>query len=76
MDLLYIIRNIVENSTQFVKCSNYYYENHICSKTNESKKVQLDYKLSCDTSDNIVKLGHCPDCKTCFYHKDFESKSL
>lgn len=76
MDLLEDIKNIVKNSTQFVECKNYYYENHECSKTNKNEKIELKYKISYDTSDNILKLGYCPHCKTCFYHKDFESYSL
>ncbi len=73
MDLLSIVKEL-ENSENFVETKNYYFENHLCG--NENKKVELEYTISNDKSDEIVRFGFCKDCNKCFYHKDFETKGF
>lgn len=60
---------------KFINTSNYYFENHNCTKTGNNIKVQLNFTLSNDIDDNILRFGICPECGICFYHKDFQSKS-
>lgn len=76
MDLLEDIKNILTDSQDFIESQSFYFVNHKCEKTGKTIKVQLDYKLSCDLNDSIVKFGQCSECKTCFYHKDFESRTF
>lgn len=76
MDLLTSLKNIMQNATDFEKSKNFYYESHICQKSGNNKKVDLNFKLSNDTTDKIMKLGICKDCGKVFYCYDFESKDI
>lgn len=73
MDLLSKLKE-VSQSSDFVETNNYYFQTHLCN--NEEVKVMLDYTLSNDKDDSILRLGICPHCGKCFYHKDFESKGF
>lgn len=73
MDLLSKLKE-VSKSTDFVETSNYYYQTHSCN--NNEVKVMLDFTLSNDRDDSILRFGICPHCGKCFYHKDFESKGF
>lgn len=59
---------------EFVKSDNYYFERHMCG--GEEKKVMLDYTLSAETTDKIIKFGICEGCGKVFYHNDHSSKSF
>lgn len=76
MDLLTSLKNIMENVADFEKSKNFYYENHICQKSGNNKKVDLSFKLSNDKTDKIMKFGICQDCKKVFYCYDFESTGI
>ncbi len=76
MELLDSLRDIMSNATGFEKSKNYYFENHICQKTGNNIKVNLDFKLSTENNDKIMKFGMCKHCKKVFYYYDFESHSL
>lgn len=76
MELLTSLKNIMENATDFEKSKNFYYENHICQKSGNNKKVELNFKLSNDNTDKIMKFGICQDCKKVFYYYDFESTGI
>lgn len=73
MELLSILKK-VSGSTEFVESGNYYYEHHQCK--DGDVKVMLDFTLSNDMDDSILRFGICPHCGKCFYHKDFESKGF
>lgn len=73
MDLLSILKE-TSNASDFVETSNYYFQNHSCN--NKEVKVMLDFTLSNDKDDSILRFGSCPQCGRCFYHKDFESKGF
>ncbi len=75
MDLLSKLKE-ASASKDFVESRNYYFHTHLCDKAEEDVKVMLDYTLSTDLSDDILRFGVCPHCGKCFYHKDFESKSF
>lgn len=76
MELLGSLKDCVQNAIYYKKSKNFYFEYHICEKTGNNKKVNLDFKLSTEKSDQIMKFGMCPECKTVFYYYDFESKSI
>lgn len=73
MDLLSKIKEAAQAS-DFVETKNYYFQTHLCN--NDEVKVMLDYTLSNDKDDSILRLGICPHCGKCFYHKDFQSKGF
>lgn len=75
MDLLSILKE-ASDSKEFKESKNYYFEKHNCHKKGEEVKVMLDYTLSTDLSDEILRFGKCAHCGVCFYHKDYESKSF
>lgn len=75
MDLLSKLKE-VSTAKEFVESKNYYFQNHLCLNSNEEVKVMLDYTLSNDRDDNILRFGICPSCGKCFYHKDYESKGF
>lgn len=75
MDLLEDLKKIVKSAEDFKETKNYYYESHVCKKTGETKKVYLDYTLSHETTDKILRFGQCSECNMFFYHKDFKSSS-
>ncbi len=76
MELLDSLKDIILNAKSFEKSKNYYFENHICEKSGNNIKVKLDFKLSNEKNDKIMKFGICNECKKVFYYYDFESKSL
>lgn len=73
MDLLSKLKE-VSASSEFTETKNYYFETHLCNGNNV--KVMLDYTLSNDRDDSILRFGICPECGRCFYHKDYESKGF
>lgn len=75
MDLLEKLRAFAQ-SKEFIESRNYYYDYHICSKTNEKEKISLDFTLSNDITDEIIRFGKCEKCGICIYHKDFQNNSF
>lgn len=74
-DLLEYIKTL-KGITSFEETKNYYFDNHKCAKAgNESVRLRLDYTLSNDMDDAILRVGVCPECGLCLYHRDFQSKS-
>lgn len=73
MDLLSKLKEVSQTS-DFAETKNYYFQTHLCN--NEEVKVMLDYTLSNDKDDSILRFGICPRCGKCFYHKDFQSKGF
>ena len=76
MELLDNLKDIILNGTGFYESKNYYFEHHICEKTGNNIKVNLDFKLSNDNTDKVVKFGICKQCQKVFYRYDFENNSL
>lgn len=76
MELLSSLKEIMQNAQDFQKTKNFYFENHICEKDGNNKKVYLEFKLGNDNTDKIMKFGICKDCGKAFYCYDFESKSI
>lgn len=74
MDMLQKLKECM-NIKEFVNTSNYYYERHSCTVSHTQVKVQLDYTLSSDTDNDILRFGICPHCGICFYHKDVHNKN-
>lgn len=75
MDYLALLKGFGADVKNYQETKNFYYENHNCSSTGNTKKVNLDYIISNETTDKVMRFGICEDCKTCFYHYDFISKS-
>ncbi len=75
LDLLAEIKRLSE-CRDFVQSKNYYFETHRCSQKQEDIKVYMDFTFSSDTDDSILRIGICPYCGKCYYHKDFASKGL
>ncbi len=76
MDIISDLKEMLFDAGGFVNTNNYYFENHACTKTGQNIKVQMDLTIRHDKTNNIVKLGQCPQCKTVFYHEDYESRSI
>ncbi len=72
MDLLRDVKNMFNNSDGFVKCKNFYFEKHLCSATNEEKKIMLDYSIMKNNSEQKIIFGHCPHCNKVFYNIDYD----
>lgn len=75
MELLEKLKSI-GSSSDFIESKNYYYDYHICASTNQKEKIQLDYTLANDLTDEIIRFGSCDKCGTCIYHKDYNGKSF
>ena len=71
MDLLSKLKE-VSASSEFVEVKDYYYHTHQCGGSDV--KIRLDFVLSNDIDDSILRFGLCDKCGKCFYHKDFESR--
>lgn len=71
MDLLAKLKE-VSASEEFVEVRDYYYHTHLCG--GKEVKTRLDFVLSNETDDGILRFGICGECGKCFYHKDFESR--
>ncbi len=76
MDLLQEMHEIFSKCENCVEVKNYYYENHNCEKSGETKKILMDFILSHETTDKILRFGYCSECKTLFFHKDFNTRSF
>lgn len=72
MDLLNNVKSILNESSDFIESKNFYFEQHKCEKTGNTVNIKLNYKLSCDMTDDIILFGQCSECKVCYYHKDFQ----
>ena len=75
MDLLAEIRKL-SMCGDFTESKNYYFETHSCPNKKEEIKVYMDYVFSSDKDDSILRIGTCPYCGKCYYHRDFASKGL
>lgn len=75
MDLLNELKS-ADKSCDFIETKNYYYENHICAVSGNTEKVNLDFTLSCETTDRILRFAKCALCGKYFYHYDYSAKSF
>jgi hypothetical protein len=74
-DLLSYLKSTA-NIKSFAETKNYYFDYHNCAESgNNNVKIRLDYELSSDLDDAILRIGVCEKCGLCLYHKDFRSKS-
>lgn len=76
MELINILKNIIKQASCFEKAKNFYFETHNCPKSGNNEKVNLNFKLSLDNTDKIMKFGICDKCKKVFYYYDFESNDF
>lgn len=76
MDYIDILKSFGDNVKSFIPTKNYYYENHNCGSLGNTKRVQLDYILSDEKTDKVLRFGICSECGACFYHYDYISKGL
>lgn len=74
--MLYVkeLKDILSDEEAFNKTSNYYYENHKCEKLNKEHKVYLNYIISSDNSDKVLKLGKCNHCNKVYYTETYLEK--
>ncbi len=75
MDLLQELQKIA-GKDDFEESSNYYFQRHSCEKSGKEEKVMLDFTLSNDKTDKILRFGLCEHCGKVFYHRDFSAKSF
>lgn len=75
MDLLQILKNL-QSVKEFEETKSYYYTYHDCPVKGEHTKVMLDYTLSEETGDEILKIGVCSHCGKGFCHRDFQTKNF
>lgn len=76
MDLLEVLQSFNKKVDNYTETSNYYYQYHNCSKIGNNIKILLDYTLLYEKTSEIVKFGICEDCRTCFYHRDYKTRSF
>ena len=76
MELLILLKEIMEKTKSFEKTKNFYFENHTCEKDGNNKRINLEFKLANDNTDKIMKFGFCQDCGKGFYCYDYESKGI
>lgn len=57
----------------FSESKNYYFQQHICEDSGQNIKIELKHKLTDESTKDIYLFGICDKCRTCFYHKDYES---
>lgn len=74
MDMLDKLKSF-SGINNFTRTNNFYYEYHNCGKTGDTVKIDLDYTLSNEKDDSILRFGICPNCGTCIYHKDYQTHS-
>ena len=75
MDLLKTLKDLGKGA-DYIETNNYYFQTHTCPADGKEKKIMLDYTLSSDVVDNILRIGICKDCGQVYYHKDFSAKSF
>ncbi len=75
MDLIESLKEL-GGGKDYVETNNYYFQNHLCEADGKNKKIMLDYTLSSDVSDNIIRLGICRECGRIYYHRDFKDGSF
>ncbi|MBR6399985.1 MAG: hypothetical protein IKS17_02015 [Firmicutes bacterium] len=75
MDMMEVLRGI-GCAKNFKSTSNFYYDDHICGKSGDNIRIRLDYVLSNEVTDDVLRLGVCPDCGLCLYHRDHQSSGL
>ncbi|MGN1319106.1 MAG: hypothetical protein ACI4VF_08815 [Lachnospirales bacterium] len=75
MELLDELRKIAD-CENFVESKNYYYDYHLCKLTGYKEKINLNFTLSNDMTDEILRFGSCKNCGLCIYHKDFQNNSF
>ncbi len=72
--LIFKIKEILEKAEKFEKSNNFYFQKHICN--DNEIKINFNYKIKNENTDEIVMFGYCDKCKTVFHNKDFSSDSL
>lgn len=63
------------NSTEMVQTKNFFYDMHFCETKKEEMKINLDYTLKMNKTDEIINFGSCPYCNKVYFHKNFSSKN-
>lgn len=73
MEILQKLREIFMEASQYVESKNYYFETHNCTQDENRKvKVRMDYEIKDDRTEDIIRIGICPVCKTAFYYSGAE----
>lgn len=75
MDLLEMMKAMLNESTDFIQSKNYYFDMHQCPSKGENVKVQMNYKLSVKNEEKMVLFGACPHCKIIVYHESYEERN-
>lgn len=75
MNLLKELKNI-NTVSDFTESSNFYYDYHNCSASGNKEKIMMDFTISNELTDEILKFGICDKCRLCIYHKDFKGSSF
>ncbi len=70
--MIFKVIEILKSAENFEKSNNFYFQKHSCIN-NEEVKVNFDYKIKNNKSDETVTFGYCEICKTIFHNKDFET---
>lgn len=70
METLEILKNIFNSNNEFIKSKNFYFETHLCTYDNTSKKVNFEYTIEQTSSNKSIVFGFCDDCKKMFYNVD------
>ena len=75
LDLLQTLKSF-QGVKDFEETTSFYYTFHKCPEKGEHTKVMLDYTLSVETGDEILKIGVCPHCGKGFCYRDFQTKNF
>ncbi|MFV0504646.1 MAG: hypothetical protein ACK5LT_11890 [Lachnospirales bacterium] len=70
--LLDDVIKIFNETQEFEKSKNFYFEKHQCEKTNKEIKINFDYSILSERTEHKIIFGHCPHCKKTFYNVDYD----
>ncbi len=73
--MIFKVIEILKTAEKFEKSNNFYFQNHECID-GQNVKINFDYKIKNNKSDDSVVFGYCEKCKTVFHNKDFDSDSF
>lgn len=58
-----------------IETKNFFYDMHFCDIKNEEIKIQLQYTLKINKTDEIINFGSCKYCNKIYFHKNFDTKN-
>lgn len=70
MEEIDLMKNIFNDKNEFVKSTNFYFQNHDCD--GKTKKVDMVYSIENRDAQSVIIFGKCDTCNKVFYNKDYK----